>query len=155
MGLWTRVVATAIFSVVAAGAAVGLGSCASAKGPAVPAPVTASRNIGASRTYSAAIAELGEYLAAWRNQGAAVASQEFLVPDQRVGGDGLILRGGRVISYEPYSWASDNQFRLLVTLDLHFTGSPGAWSEGHNDRFVTFSRSIGQGRYLMEFATGP
>jgi len=91
----------------------------------------------------------------WQARGESVASQQFLVPAEREGGVSLILRSGKVISYKPYRWVSSSRFTLFVTVDLHFTGSQGAWEVGRNDRFVTFSRTASQGRYLMYFATSP
>lgn len=119
------------------------------------APTSPPTNHGRSQAYSAAISELGGYLTVWRERGRSVASEQFLVPDQRGSGGGVILRSGKVISYKPYRWISRNQFTILVTLDLHFTGSPGAWNVGNNDRFVTFLRPAERSRYLLQFATGP
>jgi hypothetical protein len=146
----TGAVAAALALVLAIAVA-GLSSCTHANPGLAVSPSTKQ---GRSQAYSAAISELRDYLTAWHEQGASVASQRFLVPDQR-GGGGLILRSGKVISYQPYRWVSGNQFTLLVAMDLHFTGSPGAWNVGHNDRFVTFVRTAGRGRYLLRFATGP
>ncbi len=143
--------AAAAIALVSAIAAACLSSCTHANpGPAV----SPSTNQDRSSAYSAAIGELRDYLTAWHEQGESVASERFLVPSQR-GGSGVILKTGTVISYQPYHWVSSSQFTLLVTLDLHFTGSPGAWNVGNNDRFITFFRPAGQDRYLLQFATGP
>lgn len=151
MSLQKAAVTAAIAFVPAIAAAGLLSSCTQANpGPAV----SSSTSQGRSQAYSAAIGELRDYLTAWHSQGRSAASRQFLVPDQR-GGDPILLKSGKVISYRPYSWLSGNRFTLLVTLDLHFTGSSGAWNVGHNDRFVTFFRPAGQSRYLLRFATGP
>lgn len=60
-----------------------------------------------------------------------------------------------MVSWRPFRWVSDDDFTLLVILDLHFAGSPGAWSPGRNGRFIAFTRNAGHGQYLMYFATGP
>ena len=145
-------VAAAVIALIPAIAAAGfLSSCTRAHpGPAVSSSESQDR----SQVYSAAIAELHDYLSVWHEQGRSVASERFLVSGQRGGGD-YKLRRGKVVSYQPYRWVSGNQFTLLVTLDLHFTGSPGAWNQGRNDRFVTFFRPTGRGPYLLQFATSP
>jgi hypothetical protein len=105
------------------------------------------------QAYSTAIAEVTQYLVTWSADGAS-AAQRLLVPSER-GPDPIRLSGGNVVSYRPDRWVSANEFTLLVILDLHFTGSPGAWSSGRNGRFITFTRNGGQHRYLMYFATSP
>lgn len=126
-----------------------LGSCSHAKSPPATSPATSA---GRAQVYSAAVSEVRDYLMVWRERGCPVATREFLVPD---GGCDLMLRSGKVISYQPYRWVSRNHFTLVVTLDLHFKGSPGAWNVGLNSRFITFSRAAALNRYLMYMATGP
>jgi hypothetical protein len=135
-----------------------LSSCAQpSPHPAAALPVKQSK----AQAYSAAIAEVNDYLAAWHQQGRALASQRFMVPAERgpdpaeSGPDPIVLRSGNVVSYQPYRWVSQDDFTLLVILDLHFAGTPGAWNSGSNGRFVTFTRQAGQSHYLMYFATGP
>jgi hypothetical protein len=137
--------------VILASSAGSLSSCGHAPGPAPSLSASADK----AHAYSAAISELRDYLTAWQARGESVASQQFLVPDERAGGVSLILRSSKVISYKPYRWVSSSRFTLFVSVDLRFTGSQGAWDVGRNDRFVTFSRTTTQGRYLMYFATGP
>jgi hypothetical protein len=108
-----------------------------------------------ARAYEAAISVVRGYLAVWREQGRAAASDQFLVPSERGGGNDVALRVGKVISYQPGRWVSADHFRLLVILDLHFDGPQGAWDIGRNGRFITFTRSTGQKHYLMFFATSP
>src|SRR5215469_5935616 len=124
-------------------------SCSHAKSPPAASP---TRSADRAQLYSAAISEVREYLVVWRERGCPVATREFLVLDGRCD---LILRSGKVISYQPYRWISGNHFTLMVTLDLRFKGSPGAWNVGLNARFITFSRTAAQSRYLMYMATGP
>jgi hypothetical protein len=59
------------------------------------------------------------------------------------------------------AWSSDGAptqtadgTRFQVALDLRFDGDPVAWTQGHNDRFVYFTRKAGEG-LAMSFATGP
>ncbi len=108
---------------------------------------------GKAQAYSAAIAEVNDYLATWHQQGAQ-AAQRFMVPAER-GPNPILLRNGKVVSYRPYRWVSQDNFTLFVILDLHFAGFPGAWDSGRNGRFVTFTRQAGQSHYLMYFATSP
>ncbi len=96
-----------------------------------------------------------DYLAAWHGHGRAAASDQFLVPSERGGSNDVVLRLGKVISYQPDRWVSADHFTLLVILDLHFDGWQGAWDIGRNGRFITFTWSTGQKRYLMYFATSP
>lgn len=147
---WMSRLASAAAVLILAFGAASLSSCGHALGPAA----SPSGNADRAPAYSAAISELRDYLAVWQARGESVASQQFLVPEERGGGVSLTLRSGKVISYKPYRWVSSNRFTLFVIVDLHFTGSQGAWDVGRNDRFVTFSRSAARGRYLMYFATG-
>lgn len=118
--------------------------------PAAPPPLKQAK----AQAYSAAIAEVNEYLAVWRQQGRPRAANRFMVAAER-GPDPIRLSSGKVISYRQYRWVSQDRFTLFVMLDLHFAGSPGAWDSGLNGRFVTFTRQAGQSHYLMYFATGP
>jgi len=121
--------------------------------PHTAASPTASQ--GKSRAYSAAIAEVNEYLTAWREHG-LVAAQRFKVPAERGPDPNPVkLSSGEVTSYQPFRWVSEDNFTLMVILNLRFNGSPGAWNPGKNGRFITFTRTAGQSQYLMYFATGP
>jgi hypothetical protein len=108
---------------------------------------------GRQATYVRAVSELKSYLVAWRQTGPFEASNDYLVRSQQ--GGKVKLLSGSLTSYTPYSWSSKDVFTLLVDLDLHFSGWPGALNVGHNDRFVTFTWSKLRHRYLMEFKTGP
>jgi hypothetical protein len=139
------------FPAVAAAVAVamaGLSSCAK-DSPSRATPPSQAR----THAYSTAIAEVNEYLMTWSEHGAR-AAQRFLVRSER-GPDPIRLSSGSVISYKPDRWVSANEFTLLVILNLHFTGSSGAWNPGRNGRFITFTRSGRQSQYLMYFATSP
>jgi len=115
--------------------------------PAASSPVKQ----GKAEAYSAAMATVNDYLAAWHQQGGAQAAQQFMVPAER-GPDPILLRSGKVVSYRPFRWVSQDDFTLFVILDLHFVGFPGAWNSGSNGRFVTFTRQAGRSHYLMYFA---
>lgn len=104
-------------------------------------------------TYKAAASEVQDYLNYWHLAGPATASKQFLVSSQQ--GDTVKLASGKVLSYHTYSWKSANEFTLLVSFNLHFSGSSGAWNEGKNDRFVTFMRTSQGQQFLMAFNTGP
>lgn len=112
--------------------------------------------------YKFATTELQDYLNAWRNHGPVIASREFLVPNQR--GGGVIINGKQRNIYlangtarfdRLWSWASPDEFTLLMTLDLHFKGWPAAWTIGKNDRFATYTWSSKSAHYEMELNTGP
>lgn len=104
-------------------------------------------------TYKAAASDVQDYLNYWHLAGPAIASKQFLVSSQQ--GGTVKLASGQVLSYHSYSWKSANEFTLLVSLSLHFSGSRGAWNEGKNDRFVTFTRASQGRQFLMAFNTGP
>lgn len=124
-----------------------LSSCANAD--TAPTTTLGGREV----IYVRALSEVKTYLADWHRSGPSSASNEYLVSSQQ-GGKVKLLRG-RVTSYHPYSWTSQNKFTLLVGLDLHFSGWPGAWNIGDNDRYVTFIWSKVKHHYLLEFSTGP
>ena len=103
--------------------------------------------------YKTAASELQEYLNYWHLVGPVTASKLFLVSSQR--GGTVKIASGKVLNYHPYSWKSANDFTLLMSINLNFNGWHGAWNEGENDRFVTFTRA-GHGRpFLMALNTGP
>jgi hypothetical protein len=147
-----RKAAAGIAMALAVGMACSLSACSQAN-PHRAAPSSVKQ--GKAQAYSAAIAEVNVYLATWHQHGAQ-AAQRFMIPAER-GPDpnAILLRNGKVLSYRPYRWVSQDNFTLFVILDLHFAGSPGAWNSGTNGRFVTFTRHAGQSHYLMYFATGP
>lgn len=63
---------------------------------------------------------------------------------------------GEIFSYLPQQQIPDNEFTLLVTLQLHVPASnQSAWGEGINDRFITFKRADADSPFLMRFATSP
>jgi hypothetical protein len=103
--------------------------------------------------YESAALELQDYFNYWHLVGPGTASKIFMVPSQR---DGTVkLASGKVLSYHPYSWKSANDFTLQMSIDLHFAGWHGAWNEGKNDRFVTFTRAPQGQPFLMALNTGP
>jgi len=103
--------------------------------------------------FKAGANELRDYLNYWRLAGPSRASRLFLVRSQREGT--VKLASGHVLNYRSYSFTSVNDFTLMVSLDLHFEGWHGAWSDGTNDRFVTFTRAFHTQTFLMAFNTGP
>jgi hypothetical protein len=103
--------------------------------------------------YKVAAHELQNYFNYWHLVGPATASKLFLVPSQR--GGTVKLASGKVLSSHAVSWKSANDFTLLMSLDLHFDGWHGAWNEGKNDRFVTFTRATLGQPFLMALNTGP
>lgn len=134
-------------------AGITLSSCANthagSSGPTTTAP---SRHA----TFVRAISDLRKYLYLWHRHGPVVAAREYMSAGQQQTGPLYVyLSSGRVVNYQPSAWTSSHKFTLLVNMDLHFIGSPGAWNAGHNDRFVTFRWSTSYGRYLMDFNTGP
>lgn len=103
--------------------------------------------------YMDAVVELQDYLTYWQQAGPLKASRLFLMPSQQ--GDTVKLASGKVLSYHPYTWWSANNFTLLMSIDLHFVGWRGAWNEGKNDRFVTFTRAPQGQPFRMALYTGP
>ena len=126
----------------------------SASASKAPPPTRPPASLSKPQAYSSAIAEVNEYLTAWRENGAQAAAQLYKVQAER-GPDSLRLSSGEVVSYRPDRWVSEDDFTLLVILELHFIGSPYAWDPGRNGRFITFTRKAGQAKYLMYFATSP
>ena len=126
----------------------------SASASKAPPPTRPPASLSKAQAYSSAIAEVNEYLTAWRENGAQAAAQLYKVQAER-GPDSLRLSSGEVVSYRPDRWVSADDFTLLVILELHFIGSPYAWDPGRNGRFITFTRKAGQAKYLMYFATSP
>lgn len=110
---------------------------------------------GRQATYHAAVAELQNYLIAWHALGPVAASKKYLAASHQGGGKPIIhLNSGNVTSYLPFTWTSERSFTLLVSMNLHFSGSPGAWNIGDNDLYVTFSWSANRATYVMALNTG-
>lgn len=97
---------------------------------------------------------LRQYLNDWIREG-AVGAGRHLVPEQRPSQDIPVLTSGRVAHVEVQTWSSSSQFTLLVDLYLHFGSDPFAWNEGHNTRFVTFTRRNSTSAYMLSFTTSP
>lgn len=102
-----------------------------------------------------AVRTLRQYLHAWATEGPSRASR-YLVPSQRMMSDQGSPRilVGTVRSYRLDSWKGPKEFTLYVSMNLTFSNDPMGWNRGINDRFVT-AHSIGDHRYLLEFATSP
>jgi hypothetical protein len=61
----------------------------------------------------------------------------------------------RLVHYQVDSWRSEDDFTLLVTLDLRFPPDAAvAWDQGTNARFVRFSKAA-SGHYQLAWATSP
>jgi len=123
-----------------------LSSCSNAMTVATTTP-------GRQATYVRAVAELKSYLVDWHRLGPSAASNEYLVRNQH--GGQVKLLSGSLTSYHPFAWTSTDIFTLMVGFEMQFSGSPGAWNVGHNNRFVTFTWSKLKHSYLMEFNAGP
>lgn len=103
--------------------------------------------------YKSAANELQDYFNYWHLVGPVTASKLFLVPSQR---DSTVrLLSGKVMSFHSYAWSSASDFTLLMSLNLHFEDWHGAWNEGKNDRFVTFTRGSHGQQFLIALNTGP
>ena len=87
-----------------------LSSCTSSHSGPLPSP---SATLSRSQAYSAAIAEVTRYLAAWRENGPQAAAARFKVPAER-GPDTIRLHDGKVVSFRPEHWKPDRNFTLLV-----------------------------------------
>lgn len=124
-----------------------------------PGSASTAASTGAERSgpYAAALARTRDWLAAWARDGAFRSGRTYLEPEYRVTSPtaGPVLIGGRVVTFRPQEWTSADRFTLLVSLDLDFATSPGAWSQGRNDRFITFTRHSPGAPYLLALATGP
>jgi hypothetical protein len=69
--------------------------------------------------------------------------------------DPQLLRG-EIASYQPQQRVSDDDFTLLVDLQLHLpTANESAWGEGINSRFVNVKRADASSPFLMKFASSP
>jgi len=105
-------------------------------------------------TIKAAVSTLQDFLNLWSVAGFAAATRQFHVPSSGAM-DTFRLKSGTVTSWRQFAWTSSNRFTLLVSLDLHFTGSSGPWNEGGNGRYVTFIRSTSSGAWRMSINSGP
>src|ERR1019366_3050167 len=103
-------------------------------------------------TIKAAVSTLQDFLNLWSVAGFAAATRQFHVPSSGAM-DTFRLKSGTVTSWRQFAWTSSNRFTLLVSLDLHFTGSSGPWNEGGNGRYVTFIRSTSSGAWRMSINT--
>lgn len=123
--------------------------------PSTSAPASPTATPSLSQAH--AVAELQSYLNAWSTDGPASASQAYLTADQQVSNDADApkLASGKVTKVTGAQPGPGGELTLQVTLDMTFDGDPIAWSEGVNERFVTFTPRGGQVPYAMSFATGP
>ncbi|MBO2448052.1 hypothetical protein J4573_13190 [Actinomadura barringtoniae] len=117
-----------------------------------PTPTRSSVTLSAS----SAAKQLQAFLDSWRRNGLVVASRTYLVEDEQVTdkGDALVLAKGRVIKVTSSSRSADG-LALDVEIDLTFRGATGAWGNGVNTRFVTFTPREGTVPFVMSIATGP
>jgi len=165
MGLrWRRaatgvvVVSTLCLGACSAGGSSGPSQTGGSSGspPASAAGSLSGSPTGPALTQAQAQAELQAYLDAWATDGPAAASRAYLAPDQQVSSDegAVRLRSGRVTAVSETRGTPDGM-TLLASMDLSLLADPGAWDNGANDRFVTFSYRGGDIPYQMSFATGP
>lgn len=112
---------------------------------------------GDPAVYEDALAEVTAYLDMWRDKGLTAAIDEFF-PGIKTGPDTdeLPLLTATIVSYKPSRWASSDNFTLRVTIDMRFPGGDGgAFGDGPNTRFITFTRSPSGHPFLMQWATSP
>ncbi|MHB8274558.1 MAG: hypothetical protein ACYDC9_07330 [Dermatophilaceae bacterium] len=125
--------------------------------PSSTPAVTSTASLDRSAVYNEAAAYLQSFLASWQKDGLYAAGQKYLDPsmraDQTQGNPVLIA--GTVTRTQPGEWVSADHFTVLAELDLRFSGDPGSWGNGANDRFVTFVRSSASAPYQITFATSP
>lgn len=121
----------------------------------VSSPATNARLT--SKVKQTSILQLTSFLNDWRTEGAFKAASKYLAGDERpTSPSGLpVLVSGQVKSSEVVTLVSEDQFTVMVVLDLKFSGDPVAWGQGANTRFVTFTRTSPTSPYLMYLATGP
>jgi hypothetical protein len=100
----------------------------------------------------AGVAEVRDMLNVWAANGPATATRTYLVA--ATGAIAGRLTRGTVTAWHLSAWSSPSRFTLFVSMDLHFAGSPGAWSVGDNDRFITFTRTSSATQWRLTFHTG-
>lgn len=120
-----------------------------------PGPATVAA--GDPAAYGEALREVQAYLDAWKTNGQLAAAKLYIDPDQwPADGPELKLLDGTVVSHRPASWSSADDFKLLITMNMHFPGGDGgAFGDGPNTRFITFTRSPSGHPFLMSWATSP
>lgn len=123
-------------------------------------PTRSQETMTRKTAYTTGLAILRQFLGQWSDHGLAKAARRFLQPEFRPlpGQSGPKLLSGKVVDFRPSSWTSPDQFTLDVDMNLQFAGPPeqrGAWGQGRNERFVTFTRIPGTQRYLLALATSP
>lgn len=121
-----------------------------------PAPLQRPTPARSSITRSGAARELQAYLDSWRRDGLFSASRTYLVADEQATdkADMLVLSKGRVAKVWSATPSADGLV-LHVELDLTFRGNTGAWGNGTNERFVTFTPRAGAVPFAMSLATSP
>lgn len=110
-----------------------------------------------SKVKQTSILQLTSFLNDWRTEGAFKAASKYLTGAMRpTSPSGLpVLVSGQVKSSKVVTLVSEDQFTVDVVLDLKFSGDSGAWGQGVNERFVTFTRTSPTSPYLMYLATSP
>lgn len=105
----------------------------------------------------AAMGRVQSYLDTWIRDGCAAAATAYRGASEQASTarDCPRLISGRARLEEVHDWRSADDFTLLLALDLHFAGDPGAWGEGANERFVTFTRTTPGQAWALSLATGP
>jgi hypothetical protein len=123
---------------------------------ATPGPPPTLRP-GDPAVYAQALDRIQQWLDAWL-AGDNNAQNAMLKPESQVASPFAYsqLLIGQITDYQPYQHISDNEFTLLVDLQLHLpTANESAWGEGVNSRFITFQRADAGSPFLMQFATSP
>jgi hypothetical protein len=109
---------------------------------------------------------LQDWLDLWRINGAPGAAVRY--EEAPMDGNGSVagpsatttdqasLLQGRVVSATPDSISADGNVVFHVVLDLTFgPGFKGNWSDGPNERFITFVKRVGDVPYSLRLATSP
>jgi hypothetical protein len=120
---------------------------------------SSARSAGASvgqgtPSRDAATRALQEFVDSWRADGFAAASRTYLVANQQVdqGGSAPVLAAGTVAKVRNGPAGTGDALVLDVDLDLTFSGAGGAWHDGINERFVTFTPRGGAVPYVLSIA---
>lgn len=101
--------------------------------------------------------DLQAFLDLWSSTSLSVAARRYLDPSEQASGlaGNLRLTSGRVSAIRLISWRSNDNFTVMVELDMRFSGGSAAWTNGNNTRFVTASRASAGVPFRYEFATSP
>ncbi len=119
---------------------------------------TQSSSAKEKAAYARGLRTLRSFLSSWHAHGLSKAAHQYLEaeyqPPRSQKNPGL--QSWTVLSHRPAAWASPDRFTLAVDMRMRFTGGTGAWTQGVNTRFVTFTRPSGSNAgYRIGLATSP